>query len=218
MPFFHAYAGRLAMTQAILHIGLDGPAAPLPWNYDFNGRGVVLLRPANSSESLAYFKAYSIILVLMDLPGVFSAMQLDLIRQLSAARPVEAPPPVIGIYPDDFNHQSRGELVAAGVDDLISRRDPERFLLWRLDLLLALSGLRHFEQTRLEIGELARSTREQLHDMSQPLSALQGRLQLLASKSGPEDPNAKYFQEMVGLILNVSKHVAEIQQLHRQYS
>jgi hypothetical protein len=63
---------------------------------------------------------------------------------------------------------------------------------------------------------LARATRPLLHNLCQPLSALQGRLQLLHAKCPADDPLKPTYESLVGLALEVSKILRQIQDLHRR--
>jgi hypothetical protein len=47
---------------------------------------------------------------------------------------------------------------------------------------------------------------------------VQGRLQLIAVKTPAEDPNRKYFDEMVRLVFEITNHVMKIQQIQRDAS
>jgi signal transduction histidine kinase len=206
------------MNHAILHLSLDGPLEALPWNVDFNARGIVMLKANSTREARSYFKAYPVLLVLVDLPQEETPEQAGMLTELAAQRDALAPPPLLGLYAGELTAARRAALANCGVDDLICREDPERFLVWHVEMLLLLNELRRFEQTRLDVTALAKSTRDQLHDLSQPLSAVQGRLQLMAARCAEGDPNQQTFQDLVRLILDVSRHVMEIQQLHRKYS
>jgi nitrogen-specific signal transduction histidine kinase len=65
---------------------------------------------------------------------------------------------------------------------------------------------------------LAGETRRLLHDLSQPLSALQGRAQMLDMKCSPDDPNRKSIQDLAEQSRRAVKLLAELQELQRKYS
>jgi signal transduction histidine kinase len=109
-------------------------------------------------------------------------------------------------------------LAEAGIDGLLGANDPTRFLLYQLDLLRRLAELKRFEGSQSGVQDLAKRTRETLHDLSQPLSAVQGRLQLMAAKCSNDDPNQQYYADLVRQVFEITNHVVKIQQIQRDAS
>jgi len=70
----------------------------------------------------------------------------------------------------------------------------------------------------MTVQRLANETRKKVHDLSQPLAALQGRLQILQSKTPAEDPQKEKIDLMVKLTFEIGRHLRELQEFHRQYS
>lgn len=213
------------MNYYLLHVTADSERPMPAWQTNLFNRGIVVMPARTLQEALQYARVYNVLLILIDL--VSDDWGLDRIREIldaTAARAAEAPqpqpppPPIIGVTESRPDAETLDRMAQAGLADVIASEDPEAFILWKLDLLLQLSGLRHFEQSRMEIGELSRQTRIHLHDLSQPLSAIQGRLQLMAAKCPAGEPNAQMYQELVRLAFDVTGHLMEIQQLHRQFS
>lgn len=204
------------MNHYILHAGLDAKPVPLIWQYDLATRGIVVLRVGRLEEMIQVLNSYQLAMVLIDIPSPCDG----LIEAMTAVRSNVNPAhlcPMIGLHRDPLEESDRIKVAAAGLDDLFAHSDPERFILWKLDTLINLLELRQFQQTRLDVASLAVQTREQLHDLSQPLSAIQGRLQLLAAKCPSDDPNAECLKDLVRLIFEVSKQVTEIHHLHRRF-
>lgn len=212
------------MNHTALHVGLNGELIPLPWDVDFPGRGIVLLRAHHGNEALAYTRAYELMLLIIDLRGVAEAdgvgfdAACEVIAQLHAVPREGLPALLVGLTDAPLSVAERARLADVGLSDLLHHDDPAAFLVSRLEQMLLLRELQQFQRTRMDVGILAQKTRESLHDLSQPLSALQGRLQLMAVKLPADDPQAKVMQELVRLIFEVSQHVIEIQQLHRTVS
>ena len=205
------------MSLYVLHTALNGAYEPLPWDLQLTEGGIVLLAARNLQEAMAYGRAYELMAVIVDLHHHDAPCPGDL-GVFNGANPEARRPAMIGL--------SRGELTAAerkacadnGFDALYARTDPPRFLKWQLETLAALRELARFEQSRADIGELAGRSREIMHDLSQPLSAIQGRLQLLALRCPKDDPNGEGIRELVRLCMQVSQWLMELQQLHRRYS
>jgi signal transduction histidine kinase len=142
----------------------------------------------------------------------------EILAQLQALQVAQPRPALIGLLRFEPDPERRQALVHAPFDALIHESDPARFLEWPIETLQRLHELSHFEQSRMDVGQLADQTRKKLHDLSQPLSAVQGRLQLMAAKVNGAAPTAECLQELVRLIFDVSNHLMEIQRMHRTYS
>jgi hypothetical protein len=168
------------------------------------------------AEAMQYSKVYHVLMILVDLGGGVETIAQELGKALDATG--GAKPPILGLTANRPAPEEMANLAQAGLVDIITADDPEPFFLWRLDLLRQLDDLRQYEKSRMDVGELAKQTRIHLHDMSQPLSAVQGRLQLMAAKCPPGDPNAKMYEDLVRLAFDITHQVMEIQQLHRQFS
>ena len=96
--------------------------------------------------------------------------------------------------------------------------EPQVFRIWQLEMLISLFNLSEYREKQINVADLADQTREGLHNLSQPLSAIQGRLQLLAAKAGPDDPNDEIYRELVKMVMEVSKHLMHLQQVQRNFS
>ena len=96
--------------------------------------------------------------------------------------------------------------------------NPQRFRIWQLEILISLYRLHENHKNNIDVESLACKTREGLHKLSQPLSAIQGRLQLLAAKAGPDDPNLEIYSDLVGMAMEASRHLMDIQQTQNDFS
>lgn len=204
------------MNQYLLHVSAQASHPGLPaWQANLFKLGVVVMPMRTLPEALQYAKVYKAIMVIMDIEAPEAAAQ-----EVRAAREAtEGPlPPIVGLMASRPCPEAMAQLAEAGVADLVTADDPEAFILWRLELLRRLGELARFEQSRMDVAELARKTRTILHDLSQPLSAVQGRLQLMAAKCPASDPNAQVYNELVRLAFDVTHQLMQIQQLHRQFS
>jgi len=205
------------MSHYLLYVSPEQRREELPWPVDLLSWGIVLLHARNVREAVHYCRAYKLIMVLLELPAAGQPAE-EAVAAIAAAAGADHPFPILGVAQAPFSDEERRRLALAGMVDMILRGDPEQFIRWRLETLTALSELRRFEQAHASVADLASRTRSQLHDLSQPLSAVQGRLQLLAARCPSSDPNSQTFQDLVRLIFDVTHQVMEIQQIHRQFS
>lgn len=204
------------MSYYLLYISPKERLEGLPWPIDLSARGISLLHARNVREATYYCRAYSLIMMLMEIGAVDEALRADL-ETLVGGLPEGRQAPLVGVFDGVPTEEERATLAGAGLDDLILKSEPERFISGRLELMTLLSGLRKFEQARMDVAQLASTTRRHLHDLSQPLSAVQGRLQLLSARCAEDDPNSQTFKDLVRLIFDVTRQVMEIQQVHRQF-
>ena len=205
------------MNHHILHVGLKPESRGLPWNLDLTGRNVVIHQVGSLRDAINYRRAYTLMMVLIDIHQC-DEETVQAVTSIASTPSTQEAGPLVGLLYSDLSAEERDRLAHAGLDHAISRLDPERFLLQLLELLIDLTELRQFEQSRMDVNTLALRTRECLHDLSQPLSAVQGRLQLLASRCPESDPNCKCLNDLVQLIMQVSQQVGEIHQIHRKFS
>lgn len=207
------------MKEYVLHIAAGRRPEPLQWAIDWDARGISVM-PADTLKLVSAFqKTYPILLCLIELATADEQDERFVREVRELFDESERPVPLIGLTRGEqvLNGQ-RTRLAQAGLNHLVAVDEPPAFICWHLDLLLQLQRLSSFETSRMDVGELARTTREQLHDLSQPLSAIQGRLQLMASQAAEDDPNARTYNDMVELVLQVTRKVGEMQKTHRDLS
>ena len=176
------------MNHYLLHVSLEGKPEIPPWQERLAERKLIVLRAASLREAVQYCRVYPLLMVLLECDGGGAAIQEAAATLAATAPDGRQPSPVLGLCATPLSEGQRDALAAAGLVGLLAKDDPEQFICWRLELLATLSDLRHFEQSRMDVSTLATDTRTHLHDLSQPLSAVQGRLQLLAAKHPSDDP------------------------------
>jgi signal transduction histidine kinase len=113
--------------------------------------------------------------------------------------------------PDEAERWTQAGMLAS-----ITPRTPRDLVFNLLGACAAVDRLRRFQAEGADSSGLARATRPLLHNLCQPLSALQGRLQLLHAKCPADDPLKPTYESLVGLALEVSKILRQIQDLHRR--
>lgn len=205
------------MNQYLLHVSPSLERKLPPWHSDLFKRSIVVLSVRSFAEALQYCKVYSVMMIMLEIEDLDGELA-QLSAALAEVDPQVARPPLVGIMAARPGAEDLTRLAEVGIVDLVTAEDPEPFILWRLELLHQLHELERFEKSRMDVGELARRTRIILHDMSQPLSAVQGRLQLIAAKCPAGDPNHQTYHDLVRLAFDVTHQLMEIQQLHRQFS
>lgn len=201
----------------LLHFLVGGEDRPLPWPMDLTSLHIVLLRARNAGEARALVRAYPMMMMIADVDRWDEQAQpaIEEMRQISTNG---SRPAMIAMLRFEPDRELRRTLERIGVDGVILHDDPERFIRWQIEMLAQLHALAAFEQARMDVSVLASQTRQKLHDLSQPLSAIQGRLQLMAAKADRDDPNSQCLHELVRLTFSVSHQVMEIQRIHRSYS
>jgi signal transduction histidine kinase len=205
------------MSQHLLHFIVQGDDRRLPWDVDLTKRRILQLKARSATDAQSLCSAYPMTMIVADLTS-WSEEARDALAGLSFAEGHRRPA-VVGLLRFEATHEERREMGGAGLDALLHEQDSERAFLWPLEMLQLLGELSRFEQTRADVSQLANETRHKLHDLSQPLSAIQGRLQLMAAQANrSNDPNAQCLQDLVRLIFEVSRQLMEIQRLHRVYS
>jgi signal transduction histidine kinase len=205
------------MNLHILHFVLGEGDRELPWELDLISRKIVLLKARRPGEATALARAYPLMMIVADLTQ-WDEHAAEILAQLQALQVALPRPALIGLLRFEPDSERRQALARTPFDALIRESDPARFLEWQIETLQRLHELNHFEQSRMDVNQLAQQTRKKLHDLSQPLSAVQGRLQLLAAKADGAAPNAECLQELVRLTFDVTNHLMEIQRIHRVYS
>lgn len=204
------------MSHYVLYVSQNEASAPA-WPLDLASRGVVALTATNMPQAVPYCRAYPLMLLLVEIENFDDAWREGFAR-IRAALAEGGHTRLVGVQRGELSDSDRAALAENGLDGIFSCRDPERFVIDTIELLKRLAELSEFEQTRMDVGQLATKTREQLHELTQPLSAIQGRLQLLAAMCPPTDPNSKNLNELVQLSFKVSNFLSRMQQFHRKFS
>jgi signal transduction histidine kinase len=139
-----------------------------------------------------------------------------LVRRLRAT-PETASAPIIALFAGMEGLEHVADLTEAGISGVHLRGLPERFLVEPLKASRSLMELEGFRSTGMDVRTLANETRRLIHELSQPLAALQGRLQIMALKMPEGDPMREPIELMVKLVLEVSARLRDLQELQRKY-
>lgn len=140
-----------------------------------------------------------------------------LIRRLREEPSLE-PAPIIALFDGVDALPHAAELAEAGLTGFHLRGMPESLLLHHLAGGRSMQSLRALESSGMSVERLAGETRQKIHDLSQPLAALQGRLQILQSRTPPDDPQKDKIDLMVKLTMEIGLQLRELQELHRKFS
>ncbi len=168
-------------------------------------RAVAMLRADDESETVG---------VLTEIEA--GEADLQAVEELRAAA-CRAEFPLIGLAVEPTPPALALRLASAGLTSLLSIGAPLPFGLAPIRCYAALAGLKRLEAAGAESRLLAVQTRKLLHELSQPLSALQGRLQLMHAKLDAAEPLRGRVGELADLALETSKLLRELQELHRRY-
>lgn len=186
------------------------------WRKAVEDAGFALLTCGTVNQAMYYMKSYPLAGIIVEVADRTEEAR-EWISQLAQAAPVPAPP-LLGVLPASASADDLTRLSEAGLKSVWIETWPTEFLMLPLSQSRLLAELRHFEAAGMEVKRLAEKTRVQLHDLCQPLSALQGRLQILAAKTDKDDPLHERFKSLVGLVMEVTQHTQRLQQLQREHS
>lgn len=189
---------------------------PSPWEEALAESDFELLRTQSVDQALSYARFYPLVGLLIDVEenGDEVKVCLDALGALEPAIQF----PVIGVVGESSSREAWAAAADSGLDAIITENIPPEFLIHHLKVCQSLQELKHFEQTRNDAKSLAGETRKLLHEMSQPLSALQGKLQIRLAKCGDEDPEKAIYEPLVELTLETSRVLRKIHELQQEYS
>lgn len=204
------------MTRYVIHFtngSADGEKAE--WQKAVEDEGFVLLRTSDREQAIAYARSYEAIGYLIETDGAGDT-GASIASELSNGAATS--PPIIGIVNGATGAQELAKLAETGFRGYITSETPAAFLLHWLKSARSLVELKSLEQTGADVKSLANETRKLIHDLSQPLAVLQGRLQLMASKTTDDDPQKEKLKTMLTMITESTRYLRELQELHRKYS
>ena len=205
------------MIQYALLVDTAPEERPLAWEPDLSTIEVMLYRARREREAVAYCKAYPLAFTLVRVEPCDDNV-FDLVAAMNEAMPEDKRIPVLGIHRGGLTKEVRVRLRTVGINTLLHEEDPGECASWMLQTLIALQELRRFEQSKMDVSQLAAATREKLHDISQPLSAIQGRLQLMAAKEPNGSPYHEHYRDMLQQMTRITTLMVEIQQINRANS
>lgn len=206
-----------APSQHVLHFMKSANGAGLPsWEKALMERELVVLRVRTLDQAKFYVKSYPLLAVIIDLEGEADAISRE-IAEIVAAENGKGMP-ILGLHARPFSQDEQARFGAAGLSVLLDTNFPSQFLAFQLESLRAARGCGSGGAAASGAQNLADEGRQLLHDVSQPLAALQGRLQILDSKIAEDDPLKKSVHDMAGLAVMVSDRLRELHDLHRRHS
>lgn len=206
------------MTRHVIYLNpSQSEATEEPaWRRALGESDFSVLRTTTPEQAISYIKNYPITGVLIDLDGEpeWSAEALGKIAGLEETRRM----PLLGVTERTLGADEQAGLSEAGYRGLVSPATAPSFLIFQLESFQTINDLKRFEETGMTAKTLAHETRKLIHDLSQPLSALQGRLQLLSAKCPDDDPLKERYASLVEMVIEVARHTREIQQVSRKYT
>ncbi len=188
------------------------------WKHRLEEQGYEVLRTSDAGQLLIFARAHSSVGIILE-----ASMTQDSIEDLSGlvhrlrGEPATVAVPIVAMFAGIEAFRQITELAEAGLTGFYLRGMPETMLLHYLNSGEAAKALNDLGQADMSVQKLATETRKKIHDLSQPLAALQGRLQILQSKTDQDDPQKDKIELMVKLIFEISGHLRELQEFHRQY-
>lgn len=189
------------------------------WQRRLREQGFEVLRTTDREQLALYARSHSAVGIILDasMNRNSSDELVGLVTRLRG-EPTTADLPIIAMFAgiEAFGHVS--VLAEAGISGFYLRGMPETLLLQYLHSGLALQNMKSLDESGMTVQKLANETRQKIHDLSQPLAALQGRLQILQSKTAPDDPQKVKIDLMVKLTFEIGTHLRDLQEFHRQFS
>ncbi len=205
------------MIRHVVHLSAqEGNTDVPPWEPSLEQAGFLVLRAKSLNQAKFYLKGYPVVGVLMEVADAQNGTQGQ-IRELLACESKNRFA-LIGLTSESLSPESQSTLAEAGLNSLFDPVAPGEFLIYQLRLNQTLLQLKALEESGMEIQTLCKETRKLLHDLSQPLAALQGRLQILELQSKPDDPLRETYHAMVGLSGQITDHLRQLHELHRKFS
>lgn len=206
------------MNRHILYVSprpheTDPPSA---WHQNLIDENFAFLHVNNARQAKTYIENYSLVGILIEVDES-PEESVETVRELTRL-PGASGVPFIGIIRESLAPGEKERLAEAGLCGLVADDTPPSFLHRQFKNSQELQHLRTLQEDGVDIRELAKQTRNLMHDLSQPLAALQGRLQLMQSKAEGEKELQEALGRLVSLSMDVSKHLYELQELQRKYS
>jgi len=125
-------------------------------------------------------------------------------------------PPLIGLSAVQLSAQDQKILAWAGLNVLMLPGMPDEFLIYQLMVQEQLRESRMSHKFGEQRKGLAMEIRHQIHEISQPLTALQGRLDVQEVRTPDGDPMKSLYTELVDLVVQVTDKFVELQNFIRR--
>lgn len=189
------------------------------WQRRLREEGFEVLRTTDPEQLTLYAKSRPAVGVILD-AAMNRISSEDLVGLIGRLReePSTSKLPIIAMFAGLEAFGQVTPLAEAGITGFYLRGMPEALLLHFLHSSMAMQSLAAMEETGMTVGKLANETRQKIHDISQPLAALQGRLQILQSKTPADNPQKDKIDLMVKLTFEIGTQLRDLQELHRNHS
>lgn len=189
------------------------------WQRRLREEGFEVFRTTDPQQLKLYAKSRPAVGLLLD-ASMKRYSSDDLVGLIGQLRddPSTAELPIIAMFAGLEAFTQVTVLAEAGISGFYLRGMPEGLLLQYLHAGLAIQSLKTIDASGMTVKKLANETRQKIHDLSQPLAALQGRLQILQGKTSADDPQKDKIDLMVKLTFEIGTHLRDLQEFHRQYS
>ena len=206
------------MNEHVVHFCESDPDAENrpAWEEALEKEGFVLLRAKTLNQAKYYAQAYKLVGLLMAINGDAQSKIKTVEELAGAAGPCRFP--IFGLASKSPPPKAQEQLAQAGLTALVDPKSPPEFLMHQLRAQRSLLDLKVLEESGMDLKSLAREARKILHDLSQPLTALQGQLQILEIKSDDGDPMKSTLRDMTGLAMQITDYLRQLHELHRKYS
>lgn len=211
------------MTPFVLHISESGETEPSPpWRDAVVAAGIEIQRVPGAAPAVALLRNHTPLAVLLCMKEG-AARSLEVLRELRASNlPL---PPVIGICTGLPDSEAQTRLVAEGMGLFLHAFSPPAILVGQLALHRSV-GRRNGSAAAGD-GEAAGGggpvdrevsirARKLIHDLSQPLAAIQGRLEILGIKASADDPMKPVYTRLVGMCAQAAETVQSLREIHRR--
>ncbi len=180
----------------------------------FEKQGFLISRFDDVDRALAHLRSQPLAGVLIDVDSseaiAFATKARDSERLDGA--------PLIGLSANGSPTDEQEKLVEAGFSCILGKDAPYAFFVYQFQTAQKLQSLRQLEETGMSIQTMATEARHLLHELSQPLATIQGRLQLLAMQATDNEVFKKHCDDLAGVTMAANTRLAELQQLIRKYS
>lgn len=188
------------------------------WQRRLNEQEYDVLRTTDPEQLMVYARTRPSVGIILD-----ASLKRHTLDELSTLihrlrdEPSTSEIPIVAMFAGFEAFRQVTELAEAGITGFYLRGMPENMLLHYLKSGESTPSRLHPDEAEMTVEKLATETRKKIHDLSQPLAALQGRLQILQSKISKEDAQKDKIDLMVKLSFEISGHLRELQEFHRQY-
>lgn len=178
--------------------------------------GFAVTRSDDTDRAMAYLRSHPLAGVLIDLDSnesdsISFAMKARDSDRLDGA-------PLVGLSPSGEPPGDQEKFAEAGFSCILGEDAPKAFFLHQFGMAQKLQSLRRLEETGMNVQTMATEARHLLHELSQPLATIQGRLQLLSMQATDNEVFKKHCDDLAGVTMAANTRLAELQQLIRKYS